>query len=110
MSTQAQVRKFEILSGIFGWVWLLTIPCWLWFLGTAVFSDGPWTRFLIVFVVGFVAKNMVRGFEAHKRRVALQAQLIAEGMPHQTAHELAYAAMNGGEAALNKRMSELGIK
>lgn len=107
---QLRAQRLELLGALFGWVWLLSIPFSLWFFAAAAFGAGSWKRLFASLAVGFVAKSMLRGFEAHKRRIIFERELVDRGIPEDLAKELAYIAMNRGEAALHKRLAELGVE
>lgn len=100
------ISFLAIAAGISGWIWLASIPFSLWFLTTALFSDAPWSRFLWAFGLGFVGKNLLRGFEANKNRVALEAKLTSEGMPADQARELSFAIMNGDRSAASGALEQ----
>jgi len=95
VNARSKCQMLALLGGIFGWVWLFSIPFSIWYLVSAVFTDAPWSRFFWAAGIGFVSKNMLRGFEANKNRVALEARLTSNGVPEEAARELAFRAMNG---------------
>ncbi len=78
---------FELLAGLFGWVWLLSIPATLFFLVRAIWFDGGWAAVLITVGIGAVCKWLLRGFEENKARVYQEAKLRPEGHSEEDAKE-----------------------
>ena len=79
MKDATKAKLLELAEGIFGWVWILTIPVWLWFLVRALFFEGSWAPFFVWFAVAWVSKNMLlRGFLEHKRTVMARMGLERE--------------------------------
>jgi len=97
-----------LLGATFGWIWILSIPVSIWTFGTAIFSGEPWSRFFWSISIGFVAKNMLRGFDANRKRIAFEAQLVARGVLQEHARELAFIRMNGGQADFAQKLRDLG--
>ena len=52
----------EIMSGGFGWVWILSIIASIWFVILALFFGGSWWEFGYSFAVGSICKMWTRGF------------------------------------------------
>lgn len=85
--TQKSLVAFELLSGLFGWVW---IGCGLGVLLSiigAVFWQWSWWNVAIFVGVGTIAKWLARGFLVHKQRVRFEANLVASGMSEKEAAE-----------------------
>ncbi len=95
MRIKSKLQTLELLGGIAGWVWLGTLPFSFWFFFSALCGSGSWTRFFGVLIISFVAKNLNRGFEAHKNRVGFESNLVARGVAPSEAREIGFAAMNG---------------
>jgi len=57
--TGVDVMK-EGVGGGMGFVWMLSLPASIWFLVSAVFMDGSWTKFIYSFVLGAFAKGYVK--------------------------------------------------
>jgi hypothetical protein len=95
LNTKSKLQTLELLGGIAGWIWLGTLPFSFWFFFSALFGSGSWTRFFGVLVISFVAKNLNRGFEANKNRVAFESNLVTRGVAPAEAREIGFAAMNG---------------
>ena len=73
MSSKGHLMVLELLSGIFGWIWIGGLVAALVFVGLALFSDWSWTNVLYAGAVGMVAKWLTRGFLENKQRVALES-------------------------------------
>jgi hypothetical protein len=68
--------------------WLISVPFWIWFCLTEVFVHSARPRFLSSVTVALVTKSLLVGFEGHKRRVALEAEMATRGAPPAHAREL----------------------
>jgi hypothetical protein len=109
VKVQSKLKTLELLGGISGWIWLASVPCTLWFFFAAAFGDSPWSRFFWALGIGFVGKSLLRGFEAHKNRVALEATLITQGVAADQAREVGFVAMNGSREALMRKLQEIDV-
>jgi len=58
----------EMMSGGFGWVWILSILASIWFVISALFMDGSWWEFGYSFLVGALCKGWTRSFVDEKRK------------------------------------------
>ena len=72
MESKSKLVVLELLAGLAGWVWIGASIVALYFLATAVYSDGTWSRFLLALGTSIVAKLLVRGFETQKLRVLIE--------------------------------------
>ncbi|MBT4795879.1 MAG: hypothetical protein HON83_05575 [Candidatus Marinimicrobia bacterium] len=79
MKTNSKLAILELVSGIFGWVWIIASLAALYFLAISVFSDGIWSNFFWAVGTSIVAKWLTRSIEDSKTRVALEAKLVEEG-------------------------------
>ena len=79
METKSKPTTLELIGGLFGWIWIGASIITLYFLAMVVLSDGTWSQFFWALGVSIIAKWLARGFEDNKKRVAYEAQLIAEG-------------------------------
>lgn len=68
---------YRIVASIFGWVWLLSIPATLCLIVFAIFFGGPWKYVLFSMVIGGLGKWLLRGFNDHSERVAVEAQVAS---------------------------------
>ena len=57
---------FELIGGIFGWIWLASIIGTIYFLIRAIFFDGSWMHLLGVMIIGGICKSLLRKFEEKK--------------------------------------------
>ena len=78
---------FELLGGLCGWVWLLSIPAALYFIVWAIWFDGGWVAVLITIGIGAISKWLLRGFEENKMRVIHEAELRADGTTEEDAED-----------------------
>ena len=60
------VVYYQIMSGGFGWVWILSIISSIWFVISALFFAGSWWEFAYSFVLGSVCKGWTRTFNQAK--------------------------------------------
>ncbi len=81
MSPKRQLLVFELLSGLFGWVWIGASVSVLGFVAMALASDWSWWNVLYAVIVGAVAKWLAKGFLDNRRLVLL----IQEGMTREEA-------------------------
>ena len=79
MQTNKKLAILELITGLFGWIWIIASIASLYYLAMVIFSDTPWSIFFWVFGVSIIAKWLAKGFQDSKNRVAYEAQLIAEG-------------------------------
>jgi len=79
MSQKAQLVIFELLGGLFGWIWIGAVVAFIVFIGLAFFGDWSWWNVLWAFLVGGVSKWLTRGFLDNKKRVLFEQQLIEQG-------------------------------
>lgn len=79
METKAKLVLLELISAIFGWIWILASIATLYFLALAIFSDSPWSRFFWAFGVGTIAKGLAIGILGNRQQIAFEADLIANG-------------------------------
>lgn len=85
MSTRTKLVILELISGLFGWGWLIAAGVALYFLVMAVGFDGSWLPFVIAVAVSGVCKWLARGLEDNKRRVAIEADMMDKGMSREEA-------------------------
>jgi membrane protein implicated in regulation of membrane protease activity len=67
-----QAAIFELLGGVFGFIWIGASIAAIVLIVMALFFDGSWWHVLYAFGIGVVGKWLLRGFEANKRRVMTQ--------------------------------------
>lgn len=96
METKAKLISLELISGIFGWLWVVATLSALYFLAMVVFSNGTWTNFFGALGAGIVGKWLSKGFKNNQQRVAFEAKLIEEGRtPEEAAKEWSERYMGG---------------
>jgi len=108
MSSKGQLVAFELLSGLFGWVWIGGGIAALVFAGLALFGDWSWWNVLYAAIVSGVAKWLARGFLDNQKRVAFEADMVSNGMSPKEAGQAwleAYAG-TGTSIAASSRPSD----
>ena len=85
METKTKLIWLELISGVFGWVWMLACVTALYFLVVAIFSDSPWSHFFWALGIGVVAEWLARGFRENQTRVDFVAKLMEKGLSHEKA-------------------------
>jgi hypothetical protein len=65
---------FEGVGGGTGWVWMLSVPTSIWFLVSAVFMDGSWSRFFYSFLAGAFAKSVSVSFNQSLRKWQIERE------------------------------------
>lgn len=78
MMIRTKLVLLEAFSGIFGWIWLLSIPASIYFLVRAIGFGGSWLVFAVAFVAGAIGKALCASFNSERRRVASLAE--SEGL------------------------------
>jgi hypothetical protein len=79
-TTMGKLMLLELVSGIFGWVWIIAGIAALVFLIWAIGFAGPWSRFFWAVGISVVAKWLAKAFMDTQIRVGFEAEKIAEGM------------------------------
>ena len=88
MTPRIQGTILELLSGLFGWLWIGAAIAAVIFAGLALFGDWSWWNVLYALIVSAVAKWLTRGFLDNRKRVAFEAEMMAKGMsPQEAAQE-----------------------
>ena len=98
MKTRTKLVILELVSGIFGWGWLIGAGLTVYFLVMAVGFDGTWTPFVAALVASGVCKWLARSAEDNKRRVAFEAEMVAQGMSPEEAGQAWLEAYTGRHA------------
>ncbi|MGF1609519.1 MAG: NfeD family protein [Kiloniellales bacterium] len=109
MSSKGQLIVLELLSGLFGWVWIGGGIAALVFAGLALFSDWSWWNVLYAAIVSGVAKWLARGFLDNQKRVAFEADMVSKGMSPKEARQAwleAYAGQDTSSAASDRPSSD----
>ena len=70
---------FELIGGIFGWVWIAASIGAIYFLVQAVFYDGSWMNLVIVMLTGGISKVVLRECEARKNLLMTQESINSDG-------------------------------
>ena len=69
---------FGISSGVFGWVWLLSIPAAIGYSIFSLFFENKWMIVLQIILSGLIAKFFLRGLRDNLERVNLEYYLTRE--------------------------------
>lgn len=80
MNEKIQGAGFELLSGLFGWIWIGSCIAAVAFAGLALFGEGSWLNVLYAVIAGGVAKWLAKGFLDNRNRVAYEAELVSKGV------------------------------
>jgi hypothetical protein len=95
MTTKRKLITLELISGIFGWGWIIAGLVSLYFLVIAIGFEGSWSSFGMAAGVAAVCKWLAKGFNDNKIRVAFEADAIAQGMSAEEAGNAWLKAYNG---------------
>jgi membrane protein implicated in regulation of membrane protease activity len=85
MSSRRQLVIFELLSGLFGWVWIGASLSAVGFVAMALLSDWSWWNVLYASIVGALAKWLARGFLDNRGRVLFEEHMIQQGLTKEDA-------------------------
>lgn len=80
MKFKCQLVVFEVLSGVFGFVWIGSNIAVIVLFGLALFDYGNWWNVFYAATVSIVAKWLMRGFVDNQKRVVFEAHLVSKGM------------------------------
>lgn len=69
----------ELVSGLFGWVWIAASLAGLYFFFTALFGSGRWSSFFWSLVVAAVAKFLMVGFDRMKKELWAKREVANVG-------------------------------
>ena len=81
MQVRAKLAVLELISGLFGWGWIIASIAALYFLVMAIGFEGEWSSFFWAVGAGVIAKWLARGFEENKRRIGVENQTDAGMSP-----------------------------
>jgi len=70
---------FELVGGIFGWVWIAASIGAIYFLVQAVFYDGSWVNLVGAMLTGGISKIVLRECEARKNLLMTQESINIDG-------------------------------
>lgn len=98
---------FQLLSGIFGWIWIGGWLAAIVFTAMAMFGDWSWLNVLYAAIVSLVAKWLARGFLDNRNRVAYEDDLVAKGMSPKAAGETWLNEYMGQSGQTNDRPSDI---
>lgn len=98
---------YRVVGALFGWVWLFSIPVTLGLIGYALFFGGAWKYVLFSMILGGIGKWLLRGFNDHSERVAVEAYLAAHGASKEIAGDIWLALYEQGGAAAARQVFEL---
>ncbi|WP_038247538.1 NfeD family protein [Ghiorsea bivora] len=79
MKTKSKLVFLELITSLFGWIWIGASIIALYSLIVALFSDGTWSQFFWALGASIIAKWLTRGFEDNRERIAYEAKLVNEG-------------------------------
>jgi hypothetical protein len=100
MQTLPKLMLLELVSGLFGWGWILASLASLYFLVAALAFNGRWSSFLWAVGFSIVAKWLARGFNDNKNRVGYEADLVSRGFSKPEAGGAWLQAYSGGRDKL----------
>lgn len=92
---RTSIYTYALLSGLVGWIWVLSIPVTIGLIIYAMAFGGSWMWALYAFIVGAVAKWAMRGFVDNRHRVQIEQHLMGLGCTQDEADDVwrrAYAA------------------
>ena len=75
----------ELLSGIFGWIYWVSLFLNFYFLATAIFFDGAWWLLLYGMLLSGASYFLNRWFNIQKVRLYYVDELIKRGTPSEAA-------------------------
>ena len=75
MKTKNKLVILEIVTGLFGWVWIIVGLAAVYFLVNTIAFDGQWRYVIWSVVVAGVAKWLTRGFMENHQRIAQESHL-----------------------------------
>lgn len=88
MKTQTKLIVLELVSGLFGWIWIIASVGFVAAIVGVMFFDWSWWNVLYAFLIGGVAKWLAKGFIDNKNRVIFERELISKGLsPADAANE-----------------------
>ncbi len=88
MKIQTKLIFLEVISGLFGWTWIVASIGIVVAGVAAIFFDWSWWNVLYAFLIGGVAKWLAKGFIDNKNRVLFEHELILKGLsPEDAANE-----------------------
>lgn len=74
MQVKNKLMILELISGLFGWGWIVASIATLYFFVMAIGFEGEWSPFFWAFGAGAIAKWLAGGFEENKLRIARESQ------------------------------------
>ena len=74
MKKISKLMIFELLEGLFGWVYIGASIATLYFVISVIFFDGTWISFFWAFGVGAIARWLASGFKENKIRINLEGE------------------------------------
>ena len=104
MSMKRKLMLLELVTGVFGWGWLIAGAFAIYYLVMAIGFEASWVPFIVALVVSGIAKWLARGFKDSKQRVAFEADLVAKGLSPEEAGQAwveAYAGQDPSSAPSN---------
>ena len=96
MQAKKKLAILELITGIFGWVWIVTSIAALYYLAMVIFSNNTWTNFFWAFGASIIARWLAKGFRDNKIRLTYEAHFISEGLtPEEAAQKWAQETIGG---------------
>ncbi len=80
MTIKSKLALLELISGLFGWGWMIAGAAALYFLVMAVGFDGGWSPFFWTLGASAVCKWLAKGFKDNQIRVAFEVEKIEQGL------------------------------
>ncbi len=110
-SSSTSLVMFEALGGIFGWIWILSIPTSIVLVVLALFFSWSWMYVGYSVVAGLLAKWLLRGFRDNHERCRLEQWLVnTHGYSKEDAYKIWLIAYgNGGGDGHSRVLSMHGL-
>jgi hypothetical protein len=74
MNKLSEAMMHELIGGIFGWIWLIGIPVWLYLLVQWIRGVYPWYYFAIAFVASWFCKAVTRSYKSASQKALSESK------------------------------------
>ncbi|MBW2608047.1 MAG: hypothetical protein JRD05_10475 [Deltaproteobacteria bacterium] len=75
MKKKSEAMAHELIAGIFGWVWIIGIPVWIYFLVQWIRGVHPWWYFTIAIAASFFCKAVAREYNKESVKVMYESEI-----------------------------------
>jgi hypothetical protein len=69
-----EAMMHELIGGIFGWIWLIGIPVWIYLLVQWIRGVYPWYYFAIAFVASWFCKAVTRSYKSASKKALSESK------------------------------------